>query len=73
MDFWSLTLILQQVFIPSVTCVYEPQHHVDILCTLGPMPNEVEWKQKGLDKYGLIAVGVNGEAAQVEKVFYCQH
>jgi hypothetical protein len=27
-----------------------------------------EWKEKGLEKYGVIAVGNSGEAAQVEKV-----
>lgn len=62
--FWG-----DQVFIPSVECAYEPKHHADILCTLGPMPSAEVWQEKGLDKYGLIAVsGTTGEAAQVEKV-----
>mmetsp|Transcript_10852 Transcript_10852/g.14122 ORF Transcript_10852/g.14122 Transcript_10852/m.14122 type:complete len:549 (-) Transcript_10852:64-1710(-) len=61
--FWG-----DQVFIPSVSPLYTPEHHADILCTLGPMPGAVEWKEKGLDKYGLIAVGSGNEAAQVEKV-----
>jgi hypothetical protein len=61
--FWG-----DQVFIPSVNPLYTPEHHADILCTLGPMPGAEEWKAKGLDKYGLIAVGQGNEAAQVEKV-----
>ncbi|CAM9537404.1 unnamed protein product [Ectocarpus sp. 4 AP-2014] len=61
--FWG-----DQVFIPSVGVEYESTHHADILCTLGPMMNETEWKEKGLDNYGLIAVNSEGNAAQVEKV-----
>ena len=34
--FWG-----DQVFIPSVSLAYTPDSHVDILCTLGPMANEV--------------------------------
>jgi len=61
--FWG-----DQVFIPSVAPEYTPLHHIDILCTLGPMPSAEAWQEKGLDKYGLIAVGTSGESAQVEKV-----
>lgn len=32
------------------------------------MLSELEWKEKGMDKYGLIALSKNGTAAQVEKV-----
>lgn len=32
------------------------------------MLSEEEWKEKGMDKYGLIAQSKNGSAAQVEKV-----
>lgn len=53
------------MFIPSVGVEYESTHHADILCTLGPMMNETEWKEKGLDNYGLIAVNSEGNAAQV--------
>eukprot|EP00636_Phaeomonas_parva_P017270 CAMPEP_0118855326 /NCGR_PEP_ID=MMETSP1163-20130328/3189_1 /TAXON_ID=124430 /ORGANISM="Phaeomonas parva, Strain CCMP2877" /LENGTH=578 /DNA_ID=CAMNT_0006788201 /DNA_START=201 /DNA_END=1937 /DNA_ORIENTATION=+ len=63
--FWG-----DQVFIPSVHVPYEPRHHVDILCSLGPMPSAEEWQEKGLEKYGLIAVNAAGQAAQVEKVDY---
>lgn len=56
----------KQVFIPSVAVEYESTHHADILCTLGPMMNEAEWKEKGLDNYGLIAVNSQGNAAQVK-------
>ena len=66
--FWG-----DQVFIPSAPCIYTPQHHIDILCTLNKMPSAEEWVKKGLDKYGLIACaagkgGKPGESAQVEKV-----
>lgn len=61
--FWG-----DQVFIPTVPVTYQVGYHVDILCSLGPMPSEQEWAEKGMDKYGLIAQSVNGSAAQVEKV-----
>jgi hypothetical protein len=61
--FWG-----DQVFIPTVPVDYTVTHHVDILCSLGPMLSEADWKEKGMDKYGLIAQSVNGSAAQVEKV-----
>jgi hypothetical protein len=32
------------------------------------MPTEEEWKERGLEKYGLIVVNQDGDAAQVEKV-----
>ena len=49
--------------------MYTPTHHVDIMCTLEEEPpTEKVWKDKGLDKYGVIAVSGNGDAAQVEKV-----
>lgn len=59
--FWG-----DQVFIPTVPVEYEVTHHVDILCSLGPMPSEEEWIEKGMDKYGLIAQSTSGDAAQVE-------
>lgn len=65
----------RQVFIPTVpVAAYAPTHHVDILCALGPMPSASEWAEKGLDKYGLIAVNASGEAAQVGRwvhLFVC--
>lgn len=61
--FWG-----DQVFIPTAPVEYAVTHHVDILCSLGPMPSEEVWKEKGMDKYGLIAQNVAGNAAQVEKV-----
>jgi hypothetical protein len=63
--FWG-----DQVFIPTVPVEYSVSHHVDILCSLGPMPSEEVWAAKGMDKYGLIAQSTSGEAAQVEKVSY---
>ncbi len=61
--FWG-----DQVFIPTAPVEYAVSHHVDILCSLGPMMTEEEWKAKGMEKYGLIAQCENGLAAQVEKV-----
>jgi len=58
-----------QVFIPSSSFEYKPTHHVDILCALGESaPTPEEWTERGLDKYGVIAVMPSGGAAQVEKV-----
>jgi hypothetical protein len=61
--FWG-----DQIFIPTVPTDYTVTHHIDILCSLGPMLTEKEWKEKGMDKYGLIARNSSGGAAQVEKV-----
>ena len=65
--FWG-----DQVFIPSAPFAYIPTHHIDIMCTLlgDTAPTEEEWKEKGLEKYGVIAVskGPGKDAAQVEKV-----
>lgn len=36
-----------QIFIPTVPIQYTVTHHIDILCSLGPMPSEIEWKEKG--------------------------
>lgn len=63
-----------QVFLPSAPFVYEPSHHVDILCTLlgETAPTAEEWTEQGLEKYGVIACLETAEgkveAAQVEKV-----
>ena len=49
--------------------MYKPAHHVDILCALGESaPTPEEWTERGLEKYGVIAVMPSGGAAQVEKV-----
>eukprot|EP00282_Hemiselmis_andersenii_P035421 CAMPEP_0169442256 /NCGR_PEP_ID=MMETSP1042-20121227/8730_1 /TAXON_ID=464988 /ORGANISM="Hemiselmis andersenii, Strain CCMP1180" /LENGTH=522 /DNA_ID=CAMNT_0009553415 /DNA_START=109 /DNA_END=1677 /DNA_ORIENTATION=- len=63
--FWG-----DQVFIPSEAITPSGSHPADILAQCGPMPSESEWKERGLDKYGLIAVNAKGNAAQVEKVSY---
>ncbi len=69
--FWG-----DQVFVPSAPYLYTPTHHVDILCTLlgDTAPTAEEWKDQGLDKYGVIAVlkGPAQDAAQVEKVSHAQ-
>lgn len=65
--FWG-----DQVFLPSAEFQYTPTHHADIMCTLlgSTAPTAEEWKEKGLEKYGVIAVSkAEGKnAAQVEKV-----
>ncbi len=64
--FWG-----DQIFVPTSPFKCSPTHHVDIMCTLEKEPpTEKVWKEKGLEKYGVIAVsgGDSGDAAQVEKV-----
>eukprot|EP00984_Skeletonema_dohrnii_P012423 scaffold5038_cov147-Skeletonema_dohrnii-CCMP3373.AAC.5 len=62
--FWG-----DQIFVPTAPFKYTPTHHVDIMCTLEEEPpTEKVWKEKGLEKYGVIAVSGGGNAAQVEKV-----
>ena len=61
--FWG-----DQIFISCTKINYTPTHHADILCCLGPMPDEQEWKERDLDKYGLISVDDSSNAAQVEKI-----
>jgi len=63
--FWG-----DQIFIPCIDVQYTPSHHADILCFLGPMPDENEWNERDLDKYGLITVDQNNNAAQVEKISF---
>lgn len=48
--FWG-----DQIFVPSLAAEYQPRHHADIICALGPMPGADEWAERGLHKYGLIA------------------
>ena len=60
-----------QIFVPTSPFEYTPTHHVDIMCTLfEEPPTEEVWRERGLEKYGVIAVssGAKGDAAQVEKV-----
>lgn len=62
--FWG-----DQIFVPTAPFSSVPTHHVDILCTLEEEPpTAAVWEDKGLEKYGVIAVGSDGNAAQVEKV-----
>jgi len=65
--FWG-----DQIFVPSAPFKYIPTHHADIMCTLlgDKAPTAEEWAEKGLEKYGVIAVssGPGRDAAQVEKV-----
>ncbi|KAH8078464.1 hypothetical protein JL720_9656 [Aureococcus anophagefferens] len=62
--FWG-----DQIFIPTLPATYDaPRAHADILCMLAPMPDAKTWKDRGLEKYGLVAVGKSGAACQIEKV-----
>ncbi len=61
-----------QIFIPSTSCDYKPRHHIDIIGQLGPMPDAEEWEARGLQRYGLLAVDAQGNAAQVEKVSHAE-
>ena len=63
--FWG-----DQIFVPSAGHGASGAHHADILAVMGPMPTAEEWRERGLEKYGLIAVNDNNEATQVEKVSY---
>lgn len=53
---------------PSAGLAPSGSHPADILALTGPMPTEAEWTERGLEKYGLIAINGAGDAAQVEKV-----
>eukprot|EP00612_Vaucheria_litorea_P002134 CAMPEP_0171453094 /NCGR_PEP_ID=MMETSP0945-20130129/944_1 /TAXON_ID=109269 /ORGANISM="Vaucheria litorea, Strain CCMP2940" /LENGTH=517 /DNA_ID=CAMNT_0011977901 /DNA_START=163 /DNA_END=1712 /DNA_ORIENTATION=- len=59
--FWG-----DQIFIPSINAEYKPACHIDVLCKLQPMPSKAQWNEKGMNKYGLIAVSDTG-TAQIEK------
>ena len=62
--FWG-----DQIFIPTLPATYDaPRAHADILCMLAPMPDAKTWADKGLEKYGLVAVAETGAACQIEKV-----
>lgn len=61
--FWG-----DQIFVPTLATSYEVTAHADILCMLAAMPSAEEWKEKGLEKYGLVAVSKSGAACQIEKV-----
>lgn len=61
--FWG-----DQVFIPAAPVEYKARFHADILAQLGEMPDADSWEAQGLDAYGLIAVGADGAASQVEKI-----
>lgn len=62
--FWG-----DQVFVPTASIEYQASFHADIVVALGPLPSAEEWKERGLEKYGLIAAKADGSVAvQLEKV-----
>ncbi|KAJ8599959.1 hypothetical protein CTAYLR_002845 [Chrysophaeum taylorii] len=62
--FWG-----DQIFVPTLDTAYDAARaHADILCMLAPMPDARTWSEKGLEKYGLVAVSASGAACQIEKV-----
>ena len=58
--FWS-----DQVFIPSNSCTYTPDSHIDILVKIIPNITQQSWQEQNLDNYGLVA----WDAAGVAKLF----
>lgn len=63
--FWG-----DQVFVPSVSVLYTPVSHIDILASLSVSPpTEREWSERGLEKYGVVVLTEKG-GAQLEKVSY---
>ena len=63
--FWG-----DQIFVPAAGHLSSGDHHADILAEMGPMPTAEQWRARGLEKYGLIAVNDTNEATQVEKVSF---
>ena len=63
--FWG-----DQIFVPAAGHLSSGDHHADILAEMGPMPTAEQWRARGLEKYGLIAVNDTDEATQVEKVSF---
>lgn len=60
--FWS-----DQVFIPSNTCLYNPDSHIDILVKKIPFPNQASWENQHLENYGLVAWDEKGSAKLFDK------
>jgi ADP-glucose pyrophosphorylase len=63
--FWS-----DQVFIPSNSCFYQPDSHIDILIKMIPFPTEERWKEQHLENYGLIAWNTSTQAKLFDKCSY---
>lgn len=63
--FWG-----DQIFVPTADPFRKATHHADILCQLSAFPTREEWDARGLQNYGLIAVGDHGDAKQVEKISF---
>jgi hypothetical protein len=62
--FWG-----DQLFLPSQQ-LQTPSSHVEIFSQVIPIPTEQEWKNRGLEKYGLIILPNGGNAQLVEKIHY---
>lgn len=63
--FWS-----DQVFIPSNSCAYTPDSHIDILVKTISFPTKEKWEEQGLQNYGLVAWDGRGEAKLFDKCSY---
>lgn len=63
--FWG-----DQIFIPSRSLPLPPSHHVEILTKMEPIPTEEEWKKKGLEQYGWLALNKNKEFKIIDKCDY---
>jgi hypothetical protein len=63
--FWS-----DQVFIPSNSCNYTPDSHIDILVKMVPFPTQENWEKQHLENYGLVAWNASGSAKLFDKCSY---
>lgn len=60
--FWG-----DQIFIPSQSIDYTPQHHVDILIKKVGLPTKEMWEKEGLHNYGLVAIDQEQNGQLLEK------
>lgn len=63
--FWS-----DQVFIPSTSCLFSPDHHISIFVKRIPFPNRDKWDEQSLNNYGLLAWDEDRRAKLFDKCTY---
>lgn len=62
--FWG-----DQLFTPSKSFNYSPEHHIDILCKTKPAPSFEEWEQQKLSDYGIL-LATESETKLFEKISF---